>query len=264
MNNLAGAVARSANLRRVKRPGIRRSAKVGLGLVVAALAVQFLHVPDSLKFAIALVALIAVVYTALDYLGVQRLGHLTARVAIHVVSYVVAVTVLWQPLARATGFVADASPTQPFQVNIVGTNTYDPKTAIILSNISGDAISNLRIWGYTILAADVLNGSPIIRVQERSACDAIPTLPNQGDFRTSLSHVLTSHLQPNRISQADPVKSLFVYAVYTDPKSGRDREWSQFYWRTPAGWRVNDFDPGYAPFGDMIGYARRLCKYNGR
>ena len=196
--------------------------------MLAALAVQLLHVPDPLKFAIALVAVIAVVYTALDYLGVQRLRHLTARVAVNVVSYVVALTVLWQPLARATGFVADASPTQPFQVNIVGTNTYDPRTAIILSNISGDAISNLRIWGYTILAADVLNGSPIIRVQERSACDVIPTLPNQGDFRTSVSHVLTSHLQPNRVSQADPVKSLFVYAVYTDPKTGRDRNGPSF------------------------------------
>lgn len=231
--------------------------------MLAAVVVQFLDVPDPLKFAIAMAAVIAVVYTALDYLGVQRFRYAAARVAIQVISYAVVVAALWQPLARATGFVADGSPTQPLRVNIDGTSTYDPKTAILFSNISGDAIANLRIWGYTILADDVMNGSPIIRVQERSACDMIPTLPKQGDFRTSLSRVLMSHLPPNRVSQADPVKSLFVYAVYTDAKTGRDREWSQFYWHTPVGWRVNDFDPGYAPLGDMLVYARRLCKYNG-
>jgi len=231
--------------------------------VLVAVTLQFLPVSSYLKFAIAMAAVIAVVHTALDYLGVQGLRHLTARVAVYLVSYGIAVAVLWQPLARATGFVAGGAPTQPLQVNIDGTSTYDPKIAIVLSNISGDAIANLRIWGYTILADDVMNGSPIIRVQERSACDVIPTLPKQGDFRTSLSRVLRSHLQPNRISQANPVKSLFLYAVYTDAQTRRDREWSQFYWRTPPGWRVNDSDPGYAPLGDMIGYARKLCKYNG-
>ncbi len=231
--------------------------------MLAAVVVPFLHAPDPLKFTIAMAALIAVVYTALDYLGVQRFRHVSARVAIYVVSYGIAVAALWQPLARATGFVADGSRSEALQVTIDGTTTYDPKTAILISNISGDAIANLRIWGYTILGGDLMIGNPVIRVQERSGCDVIPTLPKQGEFRTSLSRVLMSHMQPNRVSQADPVKSLFVYAVYTDARTGRDREWSQFYSRTPAGWRVNDFDPGYAPLGDMLPYARRLCKYTG-